>query len=113
MVLNGVFTSGDTDIAEDEDEMNLPVLRKGDNSFDVLSLRALLFQRFLAAHFTNDQMIDDRHIETPMRLRDWLRREEFDEALENDVKLYQQSRKLDADGIVGKNTWNELLRIKK
>jgi peptidoglycan hydrolase-like protein with peptidoglycan-binding domain len=85
------------------DVKSLPLLKPGDSGLDILTLRGLLFQRYLAARWAQDQT----------GLFEWLRNQEFDQQLADDVKAYQQWHKLDRDGLVGDRTWEALQRLDK
>lgn len=89
----------------------LPTLRQGMQSFDVLTLRSLLFQRFLSERFDPDVTPED---ESHTLLFGWLRNTTFTPDLAENVKEYQKWRFPDTpaewDGIVGPKTWGQLWR---
>jgi peptidoglycan hydrolase-like protein with peptidoglycan-binding domain len=80
---------------------DLPELKAGANNYDVKTLRAALFARGGLAEASYGGTSG---------LREWLERTDFDAALTSEVKAFQRSKKLDADGIVGQLTWPHLLR---
>lgn len=69
--------------------VNLPILRKGDESGYVRTLQILLNK------YNNAKLTEDG---------------EFGNKTYNAVIAYQKDRKLDADGIVGAQTWAQLLK---
>lgn len=99
--------SGDSTTEPAQQEIDLvasfPILSKGSHGFDVLTVRALLFERYLAERFENS--LD------PALLFTWLRNQEFDTSLDTDIRDYQRWAGLVVDGVVGKNTMSKLLRI--
>lgn len=100
-VIYGLVKDGTLSGKGRSEDMKMPVLRKGSAvGPDVLTLRGVLFQRFLA----------DRWAEDSTTLFQWLRSWNFDDDLEKDVKAYQTWRKLEADGVVGPVTWSNLTR---
>lgn len=80
----------------------LPTLSLGKTGYDVLTLRSLLFQRFLASRYETAD---------GAQLFNWLRSQEFDAVLRTDVMAYQTWAGLDSDGVVGPKTWAKLLRM--
>jgi hypothetical protein len=84
---------------------SMPMLKVGDRSTAVLSLRALLFERWLSARWANDST----------GLYTWLREQAFTPDLRVDVIAYQKDRFPDDssqwDGIVGPLTWGKLLQV--
>ena len=94
---------------------SLPVLREGMVTFDVLTLRALLFERFLSERFDPTLTIEEETNEDYMRFFAWLRDQEFDADLKKDVIEYQKWRFPDTpaewDGVVGPKTWGQLWRV--
>lgn len=90
---------------------SLPVLREGMSTFDVLTLRALLFERFLSERFDPNVTPEDG---SHMLLFGWLRNKSFDAALKADVIAYQKwkfpSFPNEWDGVVGAKTWAQLWR---
>ncbi len=89
----------------------LPVLREGMVSYDVLTLRALLFERFLSERFDPAVTPEDG---SHLLLFGWLRDRQFTPDLKADVTDYQKWRFPDQpdewDGIVGAKTWAQLTR---
>ncbi|MEU7005094.1 N-acetylmuramoyl-L-alanine amidase, partial [Nonomuraea sp. NPDC046570] len=80
---------------------NLPVLRLGDDNFDVKTLRANLFARgFVPASAYS----------TPLDLKAWLERTDYDPQLAALVGTFQKSKGLNDDQICGPDTWPPLLR---
>ncbi len=98
-------------VKEDPVAIALPVLSEGVTSFDVLTLRALLFERFLSERFDPTLTVDPN----PLLLFGWLRNHTFDAPLKADVIEYQKWRFPDQssewDGIVGPKTWAQLWRV--
>lgn len=83
-----------------DDDMAMPLLRRGSTGYDVKTLRAELFARgFIPVTVVSDSA-----------LRGWLNIMEFDEDLEKIVIGFQASKGLDADGVVGPLTWTKLRR---
>ena len=80
----------------------LPTLTKGDDNYDVKSVRALLFARGRVPAQVYEQC----------GLRTWLERTAFDEELFGLVQDFQRVGKLKVDGIVGRESWGELSRVK-
>jgi hypothetical protein len=80
---------------------DLPTLKQGAKGFDVKTVRSCLFARGGLAEASYDGV----------GLQSWLERTEFDDGLAADVKAFQASRKLAADGVVGPKTWPHLLRV--
>lgn len=78
----------------------LPLLKQGADNFDVKTVRGCLFARG-----------DLRPESYPAGLQEWLERTVFDAALASDVKAFQRSKNLDADGVCGPLTWAALLRV--
>lgn len=102
-------------VQEDTLAISLPVLSQGMISFDVLTLRALLFERFLSERF--DPTLTER-VEGDADYTlffGWLRDQHFDAALKADVIEYQKFRfpsfPNEWDGIVGPKTWAQLWRV--
>jgi peptidoglycan hydrolase-like protein with peptidoglycan-binding domain len=80
---------------------DLPELKAGANNYDVKTLKAALFAR---GAVTGDRFAD-------VGLQAWLEDMSFDAELTAVVKAFQKSKKLDADGIVGRLTWSAALRV--
>lgn len=97
--------------SEDDPVATLPVLRLGVESYDVLTLRAQLFQRFLSERFDPNVTPEDMG---HLLLFGWLRNKLFDADLKKDVIEYQKWKFPDTpsewDGVVGAKTWNKLFR---
>lgn len=114
LVLNGTLKKlpTDTPIPEEDLVMSLPMLRAGDRSFDVLTVRALVFERFLSSRWQDDSTA----------LFAWLRNQSFTNGvpdaadnLKADVEAFQRFAFPDEpsewDGVVGPKTWRKLLRL--
>jgi len=86
--------------SEDDDLMALPMLQENADSFDVKTLRALLYAR----GYVSDALVPDTGLPA------WLDNTKFDVQLTNAVIGFQSAKDLDPDGIVGKLTWAKLLR---
>lgn len=104
-------------VQEDPVAMALPVLREGVVSNDVLTLRALLFERFLSERFDPTLTVEAEDNEDYLRFFGWLRNPTFDAPLKADVVEYQKWRFPDQssewDGIVGAKTWAQLWRVQE
>lgn len=102
MVRDGTLTDEST---EGDLVATLPVLKVGTRSYDVLTARALLFERLLSSRFEVN----------PIELWVWLRIQDFTTDLKADVIAYQKWRFPDTpaewDGIIGPKTWAALLRV--
>lgn len=98
LITNGTFSTPATSDNSWTDAMlkELPTLKLGDVSYDVKSVRALLFARGAVAR-------------TDLAL--FLESTEFDSELTGIVKLFQTAKKLTSDGIVGPKTWLKLIRV--
>lgn len=89
---NGSSTTTSTKtntVKESECTVNLPILRKGSENGYVKTLQILL-NKYNNAHLDEDGI--------------------FGNATYNAVVAYQKDRKLDVDGIVGAQTWGQLLK---
>jgi peptidoglycan hydrolase-like protein with peptidoglycan-binding domain len=80
----------------------LPTLKLKDDSYDVKTLRAVLFAR---------GGLNEAVYGGPVGLKSWLEQTVFDAALCEDVKACQRRANLKDDGIVGPATWPVLLRV--
>jgi len=80
---------------------DLPLLRPGDDNYDVKTARACLFVRGYLPEA----------VHAMVGLQSWLERTKYDEELVGLVKGFQKLRKLDVDGLVGEQTWRALLRV--
>lgn len=82
----------------EEDELKAPpTVRNGDASFHVKTARGNLLARGYYPVATD--------------FKAWIENMLFDDDLEALVKVFQESRSLDRDGVVGKNTWKELFNV--
>lgn len=86
---NSVVKTNTVKTKESECTVNLPILRKGSESGYVKTLQILLNK------YNNARLVEDG---------------EFGPATDAAVRAYQKSRKLDVDGIVGSQTWGQLLK---
>lgn len=88
----------------------LPMLKAGDRSTAVLTLRALLFQRSLSPRYAPDPNASGEDV----ALWEWLRNQAFTTDLKTDVIKYQRSVFPDEpsqwDGVVGPRTWAKLVQ---
>jgi len=102
-------------VEEDLVSVALPVLREGVESFDVLTLRALLFERFLSERFDPTLTEHEENNEDYIRFYGWLREKKFTADLKVDVVAYQKWRfpsvPAEWDGVVGPKTWAALWRV--
>lgn len=98
MVLDGTLAKSAKN--EEDDEMSMPMLREGDDNYDVKTLRSCLYAR----GFVPLSLVPDEE------LRAWLDNTKFNPALTTLVRDYQRSEELSMDGIVGPMTWARLLR---
>jgi hypothetical protein len=103
-----------SEVEEDLVAKALPVLSKGMESYDILTLRALLFERFLSERYDPTLTAEEENNEDYLRFWGWLRNKKFDDDLEKDVVEYQKwrfpSQTKEHDGIVGPKTWGQLWR---
>jgi hypothetical protein len=109
---------GDTLPVPEEGEITLatlPMLREGVEHNAVLTLRALLFQRFLAERWDPTKTEEEENNDDYVQFFGWLRNRTFDVALKADVIEYQKWRFPGApnehDGIVGPKTWGQLWQV--
>lgn len=79
----------------------LPLLRPGDDNYDVKTARGLLLQR---------GYLPDAVYAT-VGLKAWLDRTQYDDEFAGLVRGYQRIKELDDDAIVGRLTWRALLRV--
>lgn len=96
LITNGTFTSTAVTSWTERAMAELPVLKLGDVSFDVKTVRGLLFARGYIAR---------------ENLAEFLEITEFDSELVGKVRAFQTAKKLAVDGIVGPITWAKLLRV--
>lgn len=83
---------------EDEDKLKAPkTVGEGDASFDVKTVRGCLLAR--------------GYYPVAPDLKAWVENMLFDDDLKALVKVFQEARDLDVDGIVGPITWKELLNV--
>lgn len=98
LIKNGTLANAPRDL--EEDEMNLPMLGKGDKGYDVKTVRGCLYARgYVPAGAVKDSA-----------LRGWLDNLTFDDQLDKMVRGFQSAKDLVVDGIVGPKTWAKLLR---
>lgn len=97
MIGHGTFTAPPVSWPERILEM-LPLLRLGDNNFDVKTARGLLRQRGYKKLPTADLLVT------------WLDKTEFDPEFRVDIMAFQRAKGLADDGIVGRQTWEKLFR---
>jgi hypothetical protein len=101
-------------VQEDPVATALPLLRPGVESFDVLTLRALLFERFLSERFDPSRTVATETEADFQNFFNWLRSKKYDDDLRKDVVEYQKWRfpgePDEWDGIVGPKTWAQLWR---
>lgn len=98
LVTDGTLSEAPQDLGDDD--MPMPLLRKGSTGYDVKTLRAELFARgFVPVTVVSDSS-----------LRGWLNTMVFDEDLEKITAGFQSAKGLDPDGIVGPLTWAKLRR---
>jgi N-acetyl-anhydromuramyl-L-alanine amidase AmpD len=81
---------------------DLPLLKLGADSFDVKTLRAVMFAR---------GRVPEGAYQGEGDLKGWLERTKFDAELKELVRAAQRAEKLDDDGIVGPISWAALLRV--
>ena len=79
----------------------LPVLRPGDDNFDVKTARADLFAR---GHVSDAVYAEEG-------LKAWLEHTKYDPELADLMKAFQRAKKLNDDALVGPKTWAALLRV--
>lgn len=80
---------------------DLPLLRPGDDNYDVKTVRGCL----------NARGYLPEAVYATVGLDAWLDRTKYDEELVGLVKGFQKLRKLDVDGLCGPQTWRALLRV--
>lgn len=78
----------------------LPLLRVGSVSFDVKTARGQLYQRGFKTGLTPEQLVN------------WLSEMEFTPEFSDDVKHFQQAKKVNDDGVIGPVTWQLLIRTR-
>lgn len=104
MVKAGVFSKPPMD-SEGDTDVILPMLRVGEKSYDVKTVRALLYARG-TVHVPKDAPAN--------WLVDWLDSQKFDDDLKKRVIEYQKAAfpadDDEWDGIVGPRTWSKLMR---
>jgi peptidoglycan hydrolase-like protein with peptidoglycan-binding domain len=81
----------------------LPLIRRGDDNFDVKTVRGCLFARGRVPRAAYAEPADG--------LEGWLNSTVYDDQLVELVREFQRSEGLDADGEVGPQTWPPLLRL--
>jgi hypothetical protein len=82
---------------------NLPLIRLGDDNFDVKTVRGCLFARGHVPPAAYAGVQDG--------LEGWLKSTRCDTGLVELVRRFQQAEGLDEDGFVGPKTWPSLLRL--
>lgn len=112
LVQNGTLSSVTPGTPEGDLVAELPTLKSGDRSFDVLTVRALVFERYLSSRWDADSTT----------LYAWMRNQSFTNGtldpaddLRTDVTNYQRwafpDEPSEWDGVVGPKTWRKLLRL--
>ncbi|MEV0617668.1 N-acetylmuramoyl-L-alanine amidase [Nonomuraea sp. NPDC050404] len=81
----------------------LPVIRPGDDNYDVKTVRGCLFARGHVPAAAYSGVQDG--------LEGWLRSTACDDGLVELVRGFQRAEGLDEDGLVGPRTWPPLLRV--
>ncbi|PZG02905.1 peptidoglycan recognition protein family protein [Nonomuraea aridisoli] len=81
----------------------LPVIRPGDDNFDVKTVRGCLFAR--------GHVPPTAYAEVEEGLAGWLESTRCDDGLVALVRSFQQAKGLPDDGLVGPQTWAPLLRV--
>ncbi|MFB4265291.1 N-acetylmuramoyl-L-alanine amidase [Nonomuraea sp. GTA35] len=82
---------------------DLPTLKVEASNYDVKTVRGCLFAR--------GHVPPESYAGMQGGLEEWLKRIDFDDALDEDVRAFQKAKKLTADGIVGPLTWAALLKV--
>lgn len=80
---------------------DLPLLRPGDDNYDVKSARGLL----------NARGYVPASAYAAVGLEAWLNRTKYDDELAELIRGYQRIRRLDDDALVGEQTWRALNRV--
>lgn len=112
LVQNGTLKNVTLTPTEGDLAVSLPVLQSGVRSFDVLTVRALVFERYLSSRWDADSTT----------LYAWLRNQLFTNGtddpaddLRTDITNYQRwafpDEPSEWDGVVGPKTWRKLLRL--
>jgi hypothetical protein len=100
----GALMEGDRESSWTEEIVkNLPVVRLGDDNYDVKTVRGCLFAR--------GYVKPETYAGVEEGLEGWLKSTLCDDALVALVRGFQQARGLDEDGFVGPKTWPSLLRV--
>ncbi|QFY15017.1 hypothetical protein GBF35_49490 [Nonomuraea phyllanthi] len=79
----------------------LPMVRLGDDNYDVKTVRGCLFARGRVPVSAYEQV----------GLEDWLKSTRYDSGLVELVRGFQQAEGIEEDGFVGPGTWPSLLRV--
>lgn len=82
---------------------NLPMIRLGDDNYDVKTVRGCLFAR--------GHVPASAYANVAEGLEGWLESTQCDAALVELIRAYQRARGIDEDGVVGPKTWPALLRV--
>ncbi|HEY9371033.1 peptidoglycan recognition protein family protein [Streptomyces sp.] len=80
---------------------DLPLLRPGDDNYDVKTARSLLFARGYVPE----------SLYATAGLKAWLERTKYDDEFAGLVRGFQKLKKLDVDALVGPLTWGALVRV--
>lgn len=108
LVKDGTFSKSPGDAAPidptswtEEIVKDLPLLRPGDDNYDVKTARAALFARGYLPEA----------VYATVGLQAWLERTKYDDEFAGLVRGFQRIKKLDDDALVGHLTWGALLRV--
>ncbi|MEV0382436.1 N-acetylmuramoyl-L-alanine amidase [Nonomuraea sp. NPDC050643] len=80
---------------------DLPLLKPGDDNYDVKTARGLLHARGYLPEA----------VYAAAGLKEWLDRTKYDDEFAKLIKGFQKLKKLDADELIGPNTWRALSRL--
>ncbi|MFC4116341.1 N-acetylmuramoyl-L-alanine amidase [Nonomuraea zeae] len=98
LITGGAGPSWTEEIVKD-----LPLIRLGDDSYDVKTVRGCLFAR--------GHVPPTAYAGTTAGLEEWLKSTSCDSGLVELVRGFQRAEGIDDDGIVGPGTWPSLLRV--